>query len=402
MRRLALLLAAIVLAGGAVVLVARRDRSAPFPSTAGLRTNGFAAWPVDTVEEAEAECAEAEDWRLDARATAERFAADVLRYPEPSAGEAFGDDVDSIRLLINTDGVDGVFLGSALQLERYGRCWYVTEGMPREDELGATLGFVYRDGRPNLLLSDPNDVPVGFVGYGDWATEIEPKLRQIVLWMPDLEPDATGHVVHTQPDAEGLSEIVGARSLGYVPSPPDGRPAQPLEVSDVVDDPRVCRIEAPRFRTPERVIRYLYAWTFDDLLRQVGGYSRYERKGYRHVGGDRWRLVVDDAVLIATIPEIAGRCYQLVSLEPVGKDRPLRRLWIDDLGVTFAVDWGGGDDASVGFPGGGGTLRQIREPVTFPRRASRLPADAPLYARVVLYKDGHVVSAYQGLFPPPP
>jgi hypothetical protein len=172
-------------------------------------------------------------------------------------------------------------------------------------------------------------------------------------------------------------------------------------MADVVDDASVCRLEPPRFRSPERVIRYLYEWTFDDLLRQVNGYARYERKRYRHLGGDRWRLVVDDATLIATIPEIAGRCYQLVSLEPVGNDRPLRRLWIGSQGVTFAIDWGGGDEVSFGFPGGGGTLKQIREPVTFPRGRPSLLPNTPAYARAVLYKDGHVVSAYQGLFASP-
>lgn len=404
MRKLALLLAAAALVGGAAAVVLDRDPSRPFPSAPELRVHGFAAWPVDTVQEAAAECAHAEGWRLDARSTAMRFASEVLHYPKPQAGESFGDSDDSIRLLIRSDDERGLFLGSALQLERYGRCWYVTEGLPREGDLGATLGFVYRDGRPYLLLGNVPEVPIGFVGYADWETEIEPGSRQIVMPMPELDPGATGHVIYVAPDERGVSETVGARSLGVVPPPPSGRPARRLTTGEVVHNPEVCRIQSGPSKSPERIIRYLYNWTFVDLMRQVNGSPRYERRGFHHLGGDRWRLVVDDAVLIARIPRVADRCYGLVSMRPVGRDAPLRRLWIDDLGVTFGIDWGGGDEATIefgaGFEGRGGTLKQIREPVTFARAAEPQPADVPMSARVVLYKDGHVASAFYGLFPP--
>lgn len=379
-----------------------RDRSGPFPSEDELRIHGFAAWPVDTVAEARAECADAEEWRLDGRATAIRFARDVLRYPAPRSGESFGEDEHRMRLLIGSDEVKGVFLGSLLELARFGRCWYVTGGMPREGDLGATLGYVYREGRPHLVLGSPFDVPPGSVGYGEWETEVHANLRQGVIEMPELPPDATGHAIYTQPDEDGISEIVGVRSLGFVPPEPAGPPDQPARVADVVDNSHVCRIESSPYETPERVIRELFRWTFDDLLRQVDGNPTYERKGFRHLGGDRWRLRVDHAVLVARIPEIANRCYQLVSLVPVGRDSPLRRLWVREQGVTFGIDWGGADDASlafgVGFDGRGATLRQFRAQVTFPREAPPQPSDVPTYARVVLYKDGHVVSAFYGLF----
>lgn len=395
-----MLLATLGAVAGAGAMLLDRDPSGPFPSPSELRVNGFAAWPVDTVEEAEAECDDGPGWRMDARLTAERFARDVLRYPEP-VSDSFGGEEHHVRLLVRSEDVKGVFLGSALDLDRYGRCWYVTEGIPREGDLGATLGFVYRDGRPSLLLGGPLGLPEGVVGFGDWETEIDPD-RQAVVWMPELDADATGHAIYTQPDEDGVSEIVGARRLGFVPPPPDGAPSQPLGVKDVVDNANVCRIESSPFKTPERVVRYLYEWTFDDLLRQVDGRPGYERRSFRHLGGDRWRLVVDDAVLSARIPKIADRCYRLVSLKPVNRDSPLRRLWVGELGVTFGIDWGGGDDASLaygaGFDGRGATLKQIREPVTFPRAAEPQPADVPTYARVILYKEGRVVSAYYGLF----
>lgn len=376
------------------------DPSGPFPSAETLRTRGFAAWPVDTVAEARSECAAAEGWRLDARATATRFARDVLGYPEPTAGETFGEERHHFRLLIGTRGVERLFLGSALELDRYGRCWYVTEGVPREGDLGATLGFVYRDGRPHLLLGHALGLPHGSVGYGGWETEIDAGARQTVTPLPALDEDATGHVIYTAPDDDGISEGVGARPLAPVPAAPKRPPAPDLHAAAAVQDPAVCRIAPSSRRSPKAVIRYLYEWTFPELLEQRSGFPHYERRRFRHLGGDRWRVLVDDAALDATIPRVAGRCYALVSIEPVEGDPPLRAVRIEEDGVTFDVDWDGGDEVTFGFAsaadGVGGTLARVREQVTF----AAAPGGGPCFARVVLYDDGHVLSAFFGVFEP--
>lgn len=390
MRRLLLLGAVALLVGGAVAIVLDRDATGPFPSAKQLQLSGFAAWPVDTVEEAERECAQADEWRHDARATAVRFAREVLGYPQPGAAEPFAEEEHHARLQIGTDGVRGVFLGSVLELDRYGRCWYVTEGVPREGDLGATLGFVYRDGRPHLLLGHSLGLPHGTVGYGDWEREVDAGLRQSVTPLPDLDATATGHAVYTQPDEDGVSEFVGARPLGHVPPPPEDAPSEPLPLDRVVDDREICRIAPSSRRSPEATIRYLFRWRFPALLEQRKGFPHYERKDHRRLGRDRWRVFVDDAVLDATIPRIAGRCYAMVSLRPARGDSPLRRLWIGERSITYGINWGGGDEVSLGD----GTVKQIREPVTFPRTPDGEPS-APL---VVLYQDGHVVSAYLGVY----
>jgi hypothetical protein len=395
-RRPALFLAVPVLLAGGAFLLLSRDASGPFPSAATLQTRGFAAWPVDTVEEAEEECARPQEWRLDERATALRFALQVLRYPDPHASDWSDEQEHRARVLIGSNGTRDLFLGSLLELARFGRCWYVTGGTPREGDLGATLGFVYRGGRPNLLLGHAGGLPRGYVGFGDWETEVEAGARQSVVWMPDLERGATGHVLYAAPDEEGVSESVAIETLGHVPPPPEGPPARPLDPQTVLDDERLCR-DASGFKTPEGAIRHLYRWTFDDLLAQVDGHPRYERKAFHRIGGDRWRLVVDDAVLMATIPEIAGRCYAIVSVVPSGGPDPLRRLWVDDAAVTFDVDWQGADEAGVSFGTGfgfGRTLQALDEPVTFPQS----PVDGPAFAGVVLYEGGHVVSGSYTLF----
>lgn len=397
MRRLALVLLALALAEGAAAAVLGRDPAGPFPPAETLSTRGFAVWPVDTVAEAEEECASPEDWRLDAGATALRFARGVLGYPEPTAGDTPGDR-HHYRLSINTGGIDELFLGSVIEVDRYGRCWYVTLGLPREGELGATLGFVYGNGRPQLLLSSAHGLPHGSVGFGDWSTEIDAGRRQTVTPLPDLDEDATGHALYTTPDDRGISEGMVALPLPPVPPAPREPPASWLHEAAAIEDPAICAIAPSSRRSPEAVLRNLFEWTFPALLEQRKGFPYYERRRSRHLGGDRWRVVVDGAVLDATIPRIARRCYALVSMEPVRGDAPLRAVRFEKESVTFDFDWDGGDEATFGFAtaadGGSGALRRIPEQVTF----QAAPGEGPLFARVVLYEEGHVVSAYFGLF----
>jgi hypothetical protein len=220
------------------------------------------------------------------------------------------------------------------------------------------------------------------------------------MWMPELEAGDTGHAIFTRPDEDGVSESVGVQTFGFVPPPPEGPPAEALgSVDALADDPGGCR-GALGFKTPERAIRNLYEWELDYLLHQVHGQPRYQRRSWRHLRGDRWRLVADDAVLTATIPRVSDRCYAILSLEPVDGDPPMRRLWIDEAAVTVGVDWGGGDEAAVSLGSSmsfSRALKELQEPVTFPHAVGK----RPVFAGVVLYKDGHVVSAYYGPFESP-
>ena len=88
-----------------------------------------------------------------------RFATQVLRYPAPYSSDWSDEQEHRERFLVGSDGTRGVFLGSVLELARFGRCWYVTGGMPREGDIAATLGFVYRGGQPHLLLGNGAGLP---------------------------------------------------------------------------------------------------------------------------------------------------------------------------------------------------------------------------------------------------
>lgn len=155
-------------------------------------------------------------------------------------------------------------------------------------------------------------------------------------------------------------------------------------------------------RSAKAVVRHLYAWTFDALLNLVDGHPTYERKGFRHIGRDRWRWIVDGAELNAIGPEIAQRCWKLVSMAP-RTGSPLQSVLIAPRTVTLELDWGKADAAYVmfgtGFDGRGGTLRRIDGPVVFQRHAPPQD-DVPTYVLVVLYRDGHIASAQYGLYTP--
>lgn len=399
MRRAALLLVLVVAAAGAAAAwFLTRAESGPFPTPGHVRVHGLAAWPADTVEEARAECDGAPEWRRDALQTALRFASEVMGYPAPHTTDwAHPGRPHQARFLVNTDGIERLFLGSLLELKRYGHCWYVVNGEPREGgEPSVTLAFVYRGGRPHLLLGTAGDVPPAHVGYGSWDVEVEREPRQTVLEMPELDANGTGHAIYLDPDEDGVSEGVGIDALGAVPPAPQGGPTGRLSAPPPI---RRCRTTSYAAQTPKKIIRQLFDNPFENLLQRAKGQLQYERKRVRHLGGDRWRIVADRAVLDATIAR-GNRCARLVAIEPVDGDTPLRRAWIERDGATAIVDWGGGDDAYVELgtarTGAGGMLKQIREPVTF--RWTDGPPDAPVYALVVLYDEGHIVSASYGLY----
>jgi hypothetical protein len=193
-RSVVLGLAAVLFVGSAIASVLRSNAStAPLPSPADLRTDGFAVWPEDTVQEGMEACREAETWRLDPLRTAFRFTRDVLEYPAPTLNAEAGDvSRQDLRFIIGSEGVRGVFLGSVIDVRKYGRCWFVVRLQPREGGYVPSVRVTRREGDPQIVLQSTADEMR--VGYGRWARSIRGGSR-VVLDLPALEPDATGHVM---------------------------------------------------------------------------------------------------------------------------------------------------------------------------------------------------------------
>jgi hypothetical protein len=220
--------------------------------------------------------------------------------------------------------------------------------------------------------------------------------------MPPLDPGATGHVIYLDPDRKGVSEYVHTERLGAVPSLKEGEVVRALEVGEVVDNPNICSGQASPFRNGKAVVRYLFQWRFDALLEQVDGFPTYNRRKATLVRPpDRWSVIVDDAMLDLTIPEIAGRCWRLVSMVP-RSGIVIREFRVGPRSATFDLDWGNADSALIDFAGliGGGVLARTDDRITFPRQAESDSDDVPTYALVVLYRNEHIVAAQYGLYGP--
>jgi hypothetical protein len=377
----------VVVVGTAVALL-REDDLGPIPSVEALRSEGFAVWPQDTLDEAMVACDAAEAWRLDAEQTALQFARDVLRYPEPFVNDV-GRTTNSSRYLVNTDGIRGLFLGSLVELRRYDRCWFIVGAEARESAIFPTVSFIHRSDRPHLVLD-----PVGEtrVGYGRWSTEVEAR-RQVVLRLPDLQSDATGHVMSDSRNARGIVTNIGASPLGFVPDPAAGA-VDALGANQIEAIAGICR-SGDSFRSPRAAIRDFVEWTLSDQLAIQGGYPTFRRKLVEHLVGDRWLIVADDARLTASVPNLGKRCWRLESLGPPGRQL-IRSLHAGGSVATIDLRWGRATEATVilGSARGGDSwaLRRISGPVTVFELFSH-PSNEPFYVSVVLYRDGHVLSA---------
>lgn len=205
----------LVLGAGTAAILLRDDKdSAPLPTRETLRKEGFAVWPQDTVDEATTACLDAEAWQLNPEQTALRFAREVLIYPEPFV-DAIDPTSNSVRYLLNTRQVQGVFLGSVLDLKRYDRCWYIVRAESREDPFFDTVDFTLRGDQPYLVI-EAGGLAETHVGYGTWDRLIENPSKRIVLKLPALETDATGHVMSMSRNRKGIVTGIAALPLGFV------------------------------------------------------------------------------------------------------------------------------------------------------------------------------------------
>lgn len=408
------LIVALVLTGGVATALLLPEEPGAFPTDEEIARTGFAVWPVDTPEEAREECAQAQDWRKDAPEVALRFASDVLRYPNPTVDDDFvPEDEDTYRTLIYSPDMPGVFLGSVLVLERFGECWYVTEGMPREDD--RAIDVVTFEAATKLL------VPIGCcgsvveVGWGDWTHTIRSRDRtdgsnEVLVDIPAEAKGGPGHYIVMDFD-QGVSEVVGARTLPPLPTDEGAVPLAQIDIGRRPDDPRLCRMTWARREHPERIIRELRSGTFKSgLAFTKSGYLRYDRASQRGLGSNfEWRLRLDEAVMRISLSRAADRCWLLRSIEP--RRAPL----IENVSAafnsfTYDLDPGRATKIVVYYGLGGEAQRAsvaTKELLGPPWSVSRGPdfvdgdEGLPAFALVMAYRYGNLHSVEYRLFEMP-
>ena len=376
------------LAGAGFVADHIRDDRGPLPTRAHLQAHGFAVWPEDTVQEGLEACADAEEWRFDATETAERYALDVLRYPEPhlSGSEPEG---RSVQYGITDEAVD---LGSIVELRKYDRCWFVVYVSPREG--GFLPGLLFArdaDGHPLLIIGGGSEI-----GYGTWETTLDGDGQQVIDPPDDLPSDATGHLVDVS-TSKGINAI-DAVPLGFVPEPAT-TDVRPLTLAEVRDTKGVCP-GSEGYSSPQLALARLYQWTFGEPIGQRGRRPIFRGENdIEPLGGDQWLLRMKDMELRATVPELKQGCWAIFSLS---SENLLDDLKVSEDSFTFDIAWGDAMAASITLSNARGgdswRLERVGYPVTvsspdidgFPKERFR--------ATVVLSKGDRIVAAQQTWF----
>ena len=389
-------LSLLVLLGAVVVVLLRNEDSGPLPSAKELRTNGFAVWPEDTLDEGMEACQDAESWRLDPQETAFRFTREVLKYPDPGLNTGpIGDEEspNKIRYIIGSKGVRGVFLGSVIDVRKYDRCWFVVHLEPREGGGLPSIGALYsgEDLRLVMRLVWP-DVRIGF---GSWEKKVEGERGQIVLDVPDLEEaNATGHVMALAPFRQVLDG--SASPLPGIPDPASGEVTD-VPLREVSQTPRICGDDP--YRHPNSAIEDLYTFTLRSPVGRRDDRITFPRgEGAKPLSRHRWLLRVDGIELEARIPELRGGCRRVLSIDD-GGPRILRSIRVSGDHFTFELDWRKATSAelwllSASGRGGGGTWRF--EPFDGPLTLSAyqpVPTNEPFHVTIILRDEGKVVGA---------
>lgn len=407
---LVLVLAAAVVvlgAAGTAALILTRARTGPWPSDDHVLRQGLAAWPADTRAEAEAECSnlDGREWRLDAAATVRRFASEVLRYPGPVFRLDNRENSHRTGGLVNTRGVKGLFLGSRVEVQRLGRCWYVVDAAPREGEFFLGLAFQISNGKTRAIAFSGGGFPRTEIGWGPWERTIDGEQRdrsQIVLHPPASAHGEPGHYLVTMPDSKGISEMVDVSLLGAIPPPADTLLMR-HDLADRVGDERFCDSFWSSGRGPERIIFDMVEEEFGRGDRSNVPYPGPSLVKETELGPLHWRLEADDADLDLRFSRVIRRCAVLDEMVPTSGSF-LRDVRVGPRSFTIDFDWGTANKALVyyGFPGEEERteLLRARAPLTF-SYAGTQNRDLPAGVTVVLFQRGRVVSAEHHVFEPP-
>lgn len=429
MKRSAILVCTLLLAG--LTSPSAGGGPSPWPSEEDVSRFGFAVWPEDSVEEAQQACAEHADdqpWRLSPTKTALRFARVKLDHDKPDVDEGMSEvGTDEARLWLYAREV---FLSNIFELRRYDVCWYITRVDEREDSVGAVVAFSRNRGSRWVYLErwrgSTGFDEIGFAEFEkSWGPSDDPRRR---AWdMPD-EADQEGHVLITNWDDRG--KVQGATGVYARPHPPPpeiggGERVFPLgeryswDSIPKDDRRRACRLSTSTNREPRRVLNELLQWEFGNAM-PSGPYPDVMRTGPHGWIGDRvrvdriatgkWRVKIDDVRYLFLVVKVTDDCWALEKIRPLDKKRPLQEAFLDDNAVTMDFRWGAATktETTLGYGSdlhGGFVHSYVNSPVTFYRRfydGEQYDPGVPLAGRVMVisYKQGRYVNAFARRLPP--
>jgi hypothetical protein len=396
-----LAIVALMLAvAGSVALVITRRNVGPWPSEQHVLLHGLAAWPADTRAEAEAECSKADGWRRDAAATIERFASQVLRYPDPIFDLPSRANPHRREALVTTKTSKSLFLGSAIEVQRLGRCWYVVNGEPREGESFLDLAYQSGPDSPRAIVHSKGGFPQTEIGWGEWERDIhfsEPR-NQIVMEVPAHAASQPGHYMLTYGGDDDVSEMVDIDLLGAIPPVATNRLSR-HELPERTEDKGLCKLPDTNRRGPPRLINRVVD-TLGNGASSGVAYPPPNTLEKTKLRKTRWRVKADAGDLDVNIARVGNRCWVLDSVSPRNGGRVIKEVRWGPRSLTFDLAWGSADKASISYGSerfpertefqmidGPFTLSYVREKNQF-----------PLAVFVTLYRNGNVLNAERHLF----
>jgi hypothetical protein len=174
---------------------------------------GFAIWPEDHPEDGLAACEErvdAQAWRRDPTATAERFARSVLNWRQPPDLGAENVPAGAPRTAFSmSDGsMPKWALGVVVHLRQLRGCWFVAAVWPRDGGIAAEYRWMKRRGEPALRATWKGSSAINLeVGWGDHVERKRLRRGQSVT-IPAPDPRRPGHILwfHDDPSENTLGQ----------------------------------------------------------------------------------------------------------------------------------------------------------------------------------------------------
>ena len=365
----------------------------------------FAVWPVDTIVEAEGECAEGDDWRHSLEETAYRFADEVLDAEEIEVTDA--------RSLNHDEGATSVTSkGDPLGTSVFGRqafgCWYVTGVSARED---------FSSGDPTFYAGAPPEQVLGFrmrmltVPQESRVTgSLGSGLRSIPL---DLSLEAGSPppqvTIPADPELPGHYLYIG---YGYpeadtVPPPPD--PATGVEV------PGFSAVQALLRQSLEEEINCARLWAGNDepdratlhhlWLAEVRGDGNRSHSEPVSIGHGDYLGRIDGVSIEFDFWRPDDRCAALARVTTRGdQTEEVRSVRLTESAFFLELDWGRATEAEITYGFGNDELdivvNPVRNPLILSAYESRRPE--PGFYFVTFYENGRVIAVEGGAVPPVP
>ena len=429
LRRPLVLLSALVLAFVASPATGGGPPS-PWPSSDEVAHFGFAVWPEDTVQEAQQACADHADdqpWRLSPTETALQFARVKLDHEEPEVAEEqteIGPDEARVWLMAPEVSLSNIF-----ELRRHDVCWYITRGDEREDSVGASVVFARKNGDKRVYLENSHDSSLGELGFGEHARQWGPAGNETRRsWALPQTADREGHVLVVDWDSKG--DLQGGEGVYARPLPPPPRIGEGEKVFPVrerfswdelpkEDRKRSCRLSSTTEPRPRRVLNYMLEWVFSRAM-PSGPYPDVFRTGPHGWIGDRvrvdrmgrgkWRVEIDDVRYGVVVIKGAEECWALKKWVPLDKKRPLEEAFFAESSATIDFRWGRAKNSSVSVGYGSelnfaGLRDYVASRVAFYRyNYEDWDPGVPVAGRVMVIqtRQGRYVNAYSRLLPPQP